>query len=115
MVDRIETYLIITCDECSNRLESSTPCKLARTCNNLEVQLLLSVLCWRFRFLFLLPDVSWNCPMVHRYFRVLTLFLVDLIMLTYMLTARRVAALEESLAFSIYFDKLVVKSRLCVR
>ena len=82
MVDHIETYLIITCNERSNCLESPTPCKLARACNNLEVQLLLSILCQRFWFIFLLPDVAWNCPIVQRYFSVLTLFLVDLIMLS---------------------------------
>ena len=115
MVDHIETYLIIACDERSNRLESATPCKLARACNNLEVQLLLSVLCRRFLFLFLLPDVSWNRPMIQRYVSVLTLFLVNLIMLSYMLSAGRVAALKEGLAFSMRFDKFIVKSRLCVR
>ena len=111
MVDHIETYLISTCNERSNCLESPTPCKLTRACNNLEVLLLLSVLCQCFWFIFLLPDVTWNCPMVQRYFSVLTLFLVDLIMLL----ARRVAALKEGLAFSMDFDKLLIKSRLCDR
>lgn len=113
MVDRIETYLIITCNEHSNRLESATPCKLARACNNLEVQLLLCILCRHFLFLF--PDVSWNRPMIQRYVSVVTLFLVNLIMLSYMLSAGRVAALKEGLAFSMGFDKFLVKSRLCVR
>ena len=110
------TYFVVSCDKLCDCMESPHPCKLARSCNSLEVQLLLLLLFFcqstllfgRFFFLHGFPDITRDCPVIYWYVRLFTFFLVNVIMLTNMCTTRWVPSLVEGFVRPMHFDKCLV-------
>jgi len=98
-------------------MENRRPCELTRPHNGFKAQLLLllllhqSALLCGFFFLFHdLPNITRDCPVIHRYVPLFALLLVKIVMLANVCTTRRVSPLVEGFALAVRFYEGLVTS-----
>lgn len=108
-------YLIIACDKLGHGVENTIARELSGATHLLEHMVQCRL---RLSFIFLLavsllalhlvPDLSRDRPVMHRYLSIFTFFLIDCPMLPSMLAARGVAPFQESLLLSFSRDEVFV-------
>lgn len=101
------TYLIISCDKISYRMESSSSREFTRANHGFKFQLLLAVAQLG---RFCLGYLRWNCPVIHGDISFFTQLFVGFVMLSDVEAVRGIASFVESLSHSILFDEFYVIS-----
>jgi hypothetical protein len=107
----IVTYLIIASYEFGNGVSQALTRELLRAPDLLDypvkVSLLFNFFSSPYRF-HLLPDCARYRPMMFRYVCLFTSFLVQVVVLPYMMTAGRVATGEKCLDLAMFLDKFCI-------